>query len=163
MNILFKNKSRYPDLNNGYKLYECRSIPKGESVVSRNTYNRIVKMFCKSLASSLIETGMIDLPCDIGSIAVVSIHKKPIYDKRKKCYTYNNLIDWNRTRKEGRVIHGGSLDTVGIKFIAKNKRGRDNFNCFGIRANKSLYKKIKDMYNNNELQFIPVDIEIFER
>ena len=159
---LFKNKSRYPDLSSGYELYCNRSVktPK-DRILDRVLYNRIVKAFCKELADELEKDGIVDLPSDIGSVIAVGITKKPSYDVSLKKYRSADNVDWDATRKNGTVVRKDGNKTFGFVFQSKRVKGHGNFRCFGIRANKALYKRMRKCYDEGTLNFSLTDSELY--
>lgn len=159
---LFLGESRYPDLSKGYELYLHRSAktPK-ERILSLQQYNRIVKSYCKALADKLEDEGITDLPSNIGSIAAVNIRKKPTYDKTRKAYRPADLIDWDKTRETGGIVRKDCRITFGFVFVPKRIKGHENFRCFGIRANKALYKRMKKHYDAGTFNFYLADLETY--
>ena len=162
--VLFKGESRYPDLTGGYTLYVHRSAttPK-ERILTEEQYNKVVKAYCKSVAGVLEDEGIIDLPCGVGSVAAVDVTKKPLFDPSIGKYRPADNIDWEKTREEGRLIRKDGRKTFGIAFIPKRLDGYANFRCFGIRANKSLYKRLKKKYDKGTLDFYLPVIETYVR
>lgn len=162
--VLFKGESRYPDLSAGYTLYRHRSATTPqERVMTEEQYNKVVKAFCKNTAERFEEEGIVDMPCGMGSVAAVSVTKKPTYDPVLGKYRSANNIDWESTRREGKVIRKDGRRTFGIAFVPKRLEGLSNFRCFGIRANKALFKKLKKQYDSGTLNFYLPDIETYVR
>lgn len=162
MRKLFNGEARYPDLDCSYDYYlSRRGESERSSTLSREDFNRVVKMYCKSLAEDLCSTGSIDLPCDMGMIAAVRVKRKPVFNTRTGKYTTGSSVDWDRTREEGKIVFGDGNDAFGFVFVPKWKKGNENLRCVGIRANKELYRKMKDMYNEGTLDFYLPDSDNF--
>lgn len=155
---LFNGESHYPDMSDGYRIYldRCRNTDKN-LILTEKQYNNIVRMFCKSLASDIENNGMVDLPCDTGMIAAVRIQRTPKYIKNEKRYAYT-AVDWNKTREERRIVKTNEPETFGIAYIAKHTKKMVCSRCFGMRANKSLFKRMKKRYKDGELNFTISDI-----
>lgn len=160
---LFKNQSRYPDLSKGFETYRNRSknTPE-ERIFDEVQYNRIVKKYCKMLSEVLQNEGIVDLPSDIGSIAAVSIKRKPLYNRKTKMFMTNDYIDWNETRKTGRIVRDDNPNTFGFVFVPKHIKGHENFRCFGIRANKTLYQRMRKHYDTGTFDFYLADINTYQ-
>lgn len=159
---LFSGDARYPDLDAAYDLYLKRSAKTPVSrVLDKAQFNRIVKLFCKSKADELEKTGMIDLPCGLGMIAAVKVERKPTFDTRTGKYRTSSRVDWDETRRTGKISFMDSADTFGFVFVPKWKKGNENLRCVGIRANKELYRRMKDKYDNGTLDFFLPDAENF--
>ena len=160
--VLFKGEARYPDLESGYELYKRRSVKTDkENLLDQVTYNRIVKQYCKELAGRLLEEGVVDLPNDIGCVAAVEVTKRATYDRRQKKYRSVGLVDWNATREAGEIVRKDGNKTLGFVFSPKRVKGHNNLRCFGIRANKALYKKVRAMYDEGDLPFYLADAETY--
>lgn len=162
--VLFKGEARYPDLSNGYELYTHRSAttPK-DRLLTEEQYNKVVKLFCKEYADRLEEEGMVDLPCEIGSVVAVEVTKRPTFDPCLGKYRTADNIDWAKTRQEGTIVRKDGRKTFGIAFVPRHTKGYGNFRCFGIRANKNLYKRMKKQYDSGTLEFYLPDLETYVR
>ena len=160
--ILFKGEARYPDMDGGYTLYVNRSAKTPESrIMDKATYSRVVKKFCGVLAERLETEGMTDFPSDMGSVAAVRIRKKPVYDRRTGKFRPADTVDWNETRRSGSIVKKHDGYTLGFVFLPKRAKGRGNFRCFGIRANKALYRRMKTGFDGDGFDFYLADIETY--
>ena len=159
---LFKDEARYPDMTEGYALYRNRSANTPESrIMDMVTYSRVVKKFCRELSERLEAEGMTDFPSDMGSVAAVRIRKKPVYDRRTGRFRPSCSVDWNETRRIGTIVKRDGGQTLGFVFLPKRTKGRDNFRCFGIRANKALYRRMKSVFDGDGFDFYLADIETY--
>lgn len=145
-------------MSDGYRIYleRCKNTDK-KLVLTKTQYNNVVRMFCKGLAEDIENKGMVDLPCDTGMVAAVRIPRTPRYNKKEKKYSYTS-VDWDRTREEKRIVMSDGTETFGIAYVAKHTPKMSCSRCFGIRANKSLFKRMKKRYNEGELGFALSDI-----
>ena len=136
MKLAFSGQARYPDMTEGYELYVRRA--RTSQPVDIQTYNKIVKDYCKMLAEELEEYGMVDLPSDMGSLATIRLQRKPQY-RRKKFVGYGKW-DW----KCGH--HDGSFTAFGITFLPKREKSQ-NLRCYGFVTNRRLFQRIKEKYD----------------
>lgn len=141
MKLAFNGQAHYTDFADGYRMYVNRSR-KGESVDKR-TYNRIIRLYCSSLAERLQENGIVDLPDEIGMIAAAIIRRRPQY--RGKKFVGFGKMDWDKGH------YDGTLKTFGLVFLPKGRK-RQNMRCYGFVANRQLFKKMKSIY---ETEFCP--------
>lgn len=144
--MFFNGKARHTDFSSGYSRYlgRCKKTP-DDRVLGKGGYVDVVRAYCKHLADMLEAEGTIDLPCGIGSIVAVSIRRKPTYDKGRNM--------WRGTR--------GDRYTFGFIFSPRRERGYENFRCYGFRANRELYKRMRKKYDDGELPFYLSDKESF--
>ena len=91
MKLAFSGQGRYPDFDKGYELYVKRSRTDG--YMDRASYARVVRKYCKMLAESLEEEGMVDLPAGLGSICAALFTRKPQY-RGDKFIGYGKM-DWS--------------------------------------------------------------------
>lgn len=145
MKLAFNSQARYTDFSDGYKLYIARSR-KGESV-DETMYKRIIRKYCSRLAEHLQEYGIIDLPNEMGSIAVAEITRRPQY--RGKQFIGYGKMDW----KKGH--YDGTLKSFGFVFLPKRNK-KQNLRCYGFVANRELYKKMKDIYQAPHCSWHPI-------
>ena len=146
MKLAFNGQAHYPDYANGYDLYVKRS-KKGMSV-DYKTYKKIIRRYCEILADRLIEQGIVDLPCGLGSIASAILTRKPQY--RGKQFIGYGKMDWKTGHYDGR------LKTFGLVFLPRRSR-TENLRSFGFVANRRLFKKMKEGYNSGELAWRPIE------
>lgn len=155
---LFNGESHYPDMSDGYRLYleRCRNTDE-RVILTEKQYNNVIRMFCRSLAGDIESNGMVDLPCGMGTIAAVRISRTPKYIKSERRYAYRS-VDWDRTRADGRIVISDEPYAFGIAYMAKHMSRVSNSRCFGIRANKALFKRMKSRYKEGSLGFQLVDM-----
>lgn len=146
MKLAFSGLAHYSDLDKGYELYIKRS--RKDACLDLKAYKRAVKHYCKQLAEKLVEEGMVDLPCGLGTIAAAVLTRKPIYIKDK--FIGYGKFDWNK--KE----YDGNLKTFGLVYLPRH-RNNDSLRCFGFVANRRLFKTIKAKYTAEENSWIPID------
>ena len=160
--MYFGGKAHIPDFDCGYKLYtnRCSKTPE-ERILRKAQYGDIIKAYCKHLAQVLESNGTIDLPCGMGTIAAVSIRRKPTYDRRNGKWRVAEAIDWKRTREAGEVVRKDSRHTFGFIFSPRREKGYENLRAYGIRANARLYRKMRKQYDDGMLPFYLPDIEIY--
>ncbi len=146
MKLAFNKMAHYPDFEDGYTLYLKRK--RTDIYVDKKTYKRIIKRYCRILVKSLIENGIIDLPCSIGSIVAARITRKPQY--RGKTFVGYGKKDW----KTG--LYDGNLKTFGIVFLPNRKKHK-NIRGLGFVANRELFKTIKDRYEKDKCSWELLD------
>ena len=111
-----------------------------------DTYKRIVRDYCKALASEICETGMIELP-RIGSLAVSLFRRKPRYRNNK--FVGYGKYDWEK--KE----YDGSKNSFGVAFLPRHDKN-NNLRCYGFVANRRLYQKLKEIYEKFDCPWVPL-------
>ena len=146
MKLAFSGEGRYVDFSDGYRLYCNRRRHK--EAVDEKTYRRIIRLYCKYLSERLCREGMVDLPTGIGSIAAITITRKPQY--RGKQFVGYGKKDW-----EDRGQYDGKLKTFGLTFLPKRDRTQ-NLRCYGFVGNRELFKRIKKGYLSGECNWIPL-------
>ena len=161
--MFFKDKAHTPNLDAGYSRYigRCATSPK-ERIFSKGQYAKVVKDFCQMLSERLEREGMIDFPCGAGSVAAVQIKCKPIYDKKHKRWISTAPVDWKKTDEVGKIVRKSNPFVFGFTFLSRREKGLENFRCYGIRANRALYKKMKQQYDDGSLSFYLPNIDIYE-
>jgi len=157
---LFNGKARYPDFDKPYELYLKRS-ERSFSVLSKGMFIDIVRRYCKRLSEELDSNGYVDLPLDIGALSAVRISRTPKYDRTNKRYISADTIDWAETKRSGSIVRKHDNRTFGICFLPKRAKGMENFRAFGIVANRQLYRRMKNRFDDGELQFYLPDIETY--
>lgn len=138
MKLAFSGEGRYTDYKSGYQLYVSRL--RGREAMDFASYKRVVQMYCKSLSDELLDNGMIDLPSGIGTVAAVEITRKPQY-RGKKFIGYGKM-DWQKGH------YDGSLKAFGIGFLPRRDKVQ-NLRSFGFVANRRLFKRMKERYNED--------------
>ena len=145
MKLAFNSQAHYTDFSDGYRLYVNRSR-KGESV-DQKTYNRIIRLYCSSLADRLEEYGIIDLPNEMGMIAAAILTRKPQY--RGKTFVGFGKMDWEKGH------YDGTLKTFGLVFLPKMGK-KQNMRCYGFVANRQLFKRMKARYEQDFCPWSPI-------
>ncbi len=146
MRLAFTGEGRYAEFEKSYDEYVKRS-KKGE-YVDFKTYKRLVKGYCKKLARRLIEDGMVDLPCDMGSIATATLTRKLQY-RGKKVVGYGKM-DWKKGHYDGK------LKAFGIVYLPR--RGKNaNMRSYGFVANRRLFQKMKNIHESGESNWTPIE------
>ena len=146
MRLAFTNNGKYTDFEGGYNLYVKRS--RSDAVISEEEYRRIVRKYCSLLSDRLYEEGFVNLPGQLGSIAVSTITRKPLY-RGKKFIGYGKM-DWVNGH------YDGTLKTFGLVFLPKGGKKRNNFRCYGFVANRKLFKRMKEVYNQDFCSWSPI-------
>ena len=136
MKLAFNGQGRYADFRKGYELYVKRS--KLGKFMSEEMYRKVVRSYCRMLADTLENEGIVDLPGGLGSIAAATLTRKPQY-RGKKFIGYGKY-DWNRKH------YDGQLKTFGMVFLPRRERTQ-NLRCYGFVANRRLFQRMKDMYD----------------
>jgi hypothetical protein len=146
MRLAFTGEGRYAEFEKSYDEYVKRS-KKGE-YVDFKTYKRLVKGYCKGLARRLIEGGMVDLPCDMGSIAAATLTRKLQY-RGKKVVGYGKM-DWKKGHYDGK------LKAFGMVYLPR--RGKNaNMRSYGFVANRRLFQKMKNIHESGESNWTPIE------
>lgn len=138
--------AHYPDLTDGYTLYVRRS--KGGRVFDEKMYARIVKMYCAILANRLLETGAVDLPKGLGTISAARLTRKPQY--RGKTFVGYGKMDWTTGQYDGK------LKTFGMVYLPKHGKN-NNLRSLGFVANRSLFKRMKSLYESGDCKWSLLD------
>lgn len=146
MKMAFNGQAHYPNLDEGYELYVKRS--RNGACMSYADYKRVLKAYCKILAGRLEETGMVDLPCKLGSICAAMITRKPQF-RGDKFIGYGKK-DW----KSGQ--YDSTLKTFGLVFLPRHGKNQ-NLRSFGFVANRRLFKKVKEKYISGKSDWKPLD------
>ena len=144
MRLAFNGKAHYTDFSDGYQLYVNRS--RKEPNVDNKTYNRIIRMYCSLLANRLKETGIADLPNDMGMIVAAIMRRKPQY-RGNKFIGYGKM-DWNKGH------YDGTLKSFGLVFLPKGNK--KNLRCYGFVANRELFKEMKNLYEQQHCSWQPI-------
>lgn len=148
MRLAFTNRAQYPNFIDSYELYKKRS--KKDLTVDYTTYKRIIKTYCRILAARLVDEGLIDLPCDLGSISAVILTRKPQY-RGKKFIGYGKM-NWETGQFDGK------LKTFGITYLPKRVKYA-NLRCLGFVANRQLFKKVKARYVQEDCRWQPIEFK----
>lgn len=146
MRLAFTNQGRYPEFERGYDLYVKRS--KTGNVMDIKSYKRVLRAYCKAMSEMLCKYGIVDLPCEIGSLSAAVLTRKPQY--RGKTFIGYGKKDWTTGE------YDGTLKTFGIVFLPRMKK-HHNLRCFGFVANRRLFKKMKNIYISDDCTWYPVE------
>ena len=146
MKLAFSGKARYTDFDKGFELYKKRS--RTQCSLTVKDYKKVVKLYCKALAERLEDEGMIDLPMKLGSVATVTLTRKPQF-RGKKFIGYGKM-NWETKQ------YDGNLKAFGIAFLPNRGRS-NNLRSFGFVANRALFKNIKSKYESGETDWSPLD------
>ena len=146
MKLAFNGKAHYPNLEEGYALYAERTRKNG--YLSKEQYNKVIKLYCSTLADRLLKEGMVDLPGDIGSICASIFDRKPQY-RGKKFIGYGKM-DYSTG------FYDGIMRTFGIVFIPKRSKNA-NLRSYGFVANRRLFKKVKSLYESDDCTWEPIE------
>lgn len=145
MKLAFSGQARYPDYTDGYALYTKRS--KTGIVVDKEMYSKVVRAYCRRLADELLEEGMIDLPCELGSIAAAIITRRPQY-RGKKFIGYGKM-DWKKGHFDGK------LKAFGLVYLPR--RGKNaNLRSYGFVANRKLFQKMQKHNAGFDCKWMPI-------
>lgn len=147
MKLAFNGKAHYTDFEPGYQLYVKRA--RRDDIFDRATYNRVIRKYCQLLSNRLISNGMVDLPCNLGSISAAVFTRKPQY--RGKTFIGYGKMDWKNKRYDGK------LKAFGLVYMPRrgNKR-QSNLRCYGFVANRNLFKTMKHIYEGENCHWVPV-------
>ena len=133
MKLAFSGEGRYPEFEDGYRLYLKRA--RTNDNIDLKTYKKVVRLYCRRLAERLCENGIVDLPSGLGSIAAVTMDRKPQF-RGTKFIGYGKK-DWETGQ------YDWSKKAFGIAFLARSRK-KDNLRSYGFVANRRLFKKISE-------------------
>ena len=145
MKLAFSGEGRYPEFDDGYKLYCSRR--RGKPSMTEQQYKKAVKLYCRALSSRLIDNGIVDLPTGLGSISAITLTRKPQYRGNK--FIGLGKKDWESGQ------YDGSFKTFGITFLPRHTK-EHNLRCFGFVANRRLFQRMKEMYLSDNCSWIPL-------
>ena len=146
MKLAFSGQGRYPDYHKGYELYLKRA--KTDGVIDEKSYNRVIRQYCKMLAEQLYEDGMVDLPGRLGMITTAIFTRKPQYRKGK--FVGYGKYDWTKGHFDG------SMKAFGITILHRHDKDQ-NLRCYGFVANRRLFQRIKEVFDNGDNDWAPVE------
>lgn len=139
MKLAFNGKAHYPNLKDGYDLYAKRTRTRG--YISQEQYNSVIRLYCSILAGRLLEEGMVDLPCNLGSICAATMTRKPVYRNGK-------FIGYGKyDHKTG--LYDGNINSFGIVFLP-SRDANANLRSYGFVANRELFKRVKSYYVSDD-------------
>lgn len=144
MKLAFNGQGRYPDFEKGYALYLRRS--RGGVQMDKAMYRRVVRKYCKMLANRLCEDSMVDFPGSLGSISAAIFTRRPQYRGNK--FVGFGKIDWQSG------LYDGSLKAFGVAYLPRHDKNQ-NLRAFGFVANGRLFKRMKELYN--EQKIVPIE------
>lgn len=145
MKLAFSGKAKYPDYDDGYNAYVKKK--RFSKPVDLNIYKRVVRDYCRILAEELESNGIVELPCELGSLAAAIFTRKAKY-RDNKFLGYGKL-DWSSG------VYDGTSKAFGITFLPKYDK--KNLRCFGFVANRQLFKKMKADYESYDCKWTPVN------
>lgn len=146
MKLAFSGQGRYPDFDKGYELYVKRNRTDG--YMDRESYARVVRKYCKMLAESLEEEGMVDLPAGLGSICAALFTRKPQY-RGEKFVGYGKML-WDKGH------YDGSMKAFGLLYMPRRDKSQ-NLRCYGFVANRRLFQRMKEKYDKRECNWVPIE------
>lgn len=144
--MFFEGKARRADYGPGYARYlsRCVKTPK-DRVLDDKAYGKVIQAYCQHLADTLENQGIIDLPSGMGSIVAVRIRLKPQYNKA--------MGKW--------FTKGTNPHSFGFIYTPRREKGYENLRCYGYRANRRLYDRMRKKYDDGTLPFYLFDSEIY--
>lgn len=145
MKLAFSGEARYPDFHKGYGLYSKRV--RRREIIGFSSYCKVVKLYCASLAERLYKNGMVDLPAGLGMLSVAMI-------PRKLQYRGKTLIGYGK-RDYNTGYLDGSAKAFGVVFLPNRKKSQ-NLRCYGFVANKALYRRLKETYEESR-PWVPME------
>ena len=147
MRLAFSGEARYPDYDDGYELYKKRA--RSRECMDYTTYKRVVRRYCSELSDRLVNEGMVDLPCEIGSVSAAIFTRKAKYRNGK-------FLGYGKIGKDGKF--DGTLKAFGIVF-APNRNTSSNLRCYGFVTNRQLFKKVKSAYECEDCNWVPIEFK----
>lgn len=144
--LAFSCKGKYPDFSKGYTLYNDRS--RKTKPVDKRTYCNIIRDYCKYLSEKLERDGMVDFPKGIGTLFVTMFRRKPQYIGKQ--FVGFGKMDWKRK------AYDGSSSAFGIVFLP-SRRYTANLRSFGFVANRRLFQRLKQEYDEGTCSWKPID------
>ena len=145
MRLAFSGEARYADCTEGYKLYMKRA--RKECLVNDATYKKVLKAYCRRLSERLKQNGMVDLPCGLGMVSTTIHTRRPMYRDGK--FDGYGMMDWKTGARDGK------LKVFGIAFLPKH--GKGSLRCYGFVANRKLFQAMKEKYNGDDCQWVPIE------
>lgn len=100
------------------------------------------------LAEDLKNNGMTDFPCGLGTVAAVTIRRRPQY-RGEKFIGYGSY-NWEKGH------YNGEPDAFGLAFLPKRDKTQ-NLRCYGFVANRRLFKKMKERYQSYDCPWVPME------
>lgn len=147
MKLAFSGDAHYTSFDSGYERYVKGA--KTRELVDRATYNRVVRSYCQLLVDRLYEEGMVDLPCNMGTLAAVKIKRKPQF--RKGRFVGFGKLDWEKG------TYDDSREAFGVAFLPKHGIN-DNLRCYGFVANRRLYQRMRDRSEEFTCPWVPMKL-----
>lgn len=148
MKLAFNGKAKYTDFTPGYELYKKRT--RSREVLPIAIYKRIVRAYCKLLSDRLIHEGNIDIPYCAGMIAAAEFTRRPQY-RGKKFIGYGKK-DWETG------YYDGNLKAFGLAYLPVRGKN-ENMRCYGFVANRKLFKKMQQAYEEYYREWEPVKFD----
>ena len=148
MKLAFNGQAHYTDFASGYDLYKKRS--KAGRSFSEREYRRVIRTYCRLLADSLVKNGIVDFPGELGSVVAAVITRKAQY-RGKKFIGYGG---WDYKNK----CYDGKLKTFGMVYLPRQKKN-DNLRSFGFVANRQLFRRMKERFQDSLCPWTPITFE----
>lgn len=146
MKLAFSGEARYPDFKDGYELYKKGT--RSRECMDFQTYKRVVRRYCSGLGDKLLTNGFVDFPLQIGSIAAAIFTRKAKYRDGKFA---------GFGKYDPKLGHyDGSLKAFGLVFLPNRKKD-NNLRCYGFVANRKLFKKMKEIYDDYDCPWTPIE------
>ena len=146
MKLAFNGQARYPDMTDGYDLYRRRT--RKNEPVPLHIYTAVIKEYCRMLSESLQKDGMVDLPSGLGMIVAVTMDRRPQF--RGKRFVGYGKYDWTKG------YYDGDPKAFGIAFLPRRTKTQ-NLRCYGFVANRSLFKRMKELYSGYDCPWVPME------
>lgn len=146
MKLALNGQGHYTDFSGGYDLYVRRS--RGGNCVDFATYRRIVRGYCRLLAGRLVREGIADLPKGLGTVAAVTLTRKPQY--RGKRFVGYGKMDWETGH------YDGNLKAFGVTYLPKHGKNAC-LRCLGFVANRRLFGRVKRMSLTEGCEWTPLE------
>ena len=147
MKLAFSGQARYPEFEEGYRLYKSRN--RSREPLDEKTYRRVVREYCKLLRRDLLADGMVDLP-SIGSLYATIFRRRPQY-RGDKFVGYGKM-DWEKGHYDGEPT------AFGISFLPKRNK-TSNLRSFGFVANRRLFQEMKALYQSYDCPWTPMEFD----
>lgn len=148
MKLAFGGQAHYTDFNDWYSIYCKRNAQ--FNPVDLKTYKRVIKAYCRLLAERLEKEGQIELPSNVGTITAAFVTKKPQYRNDK--FVGYGAWNWKERRYDGK------LKAFAMVFLPSKGRN-ENLRCFGFVANRRLFKRMKVLYNERRVRWVPLEFK----
>ena len=147
MKLAFSGEARYPRYTEGYELYKKRT--RSRECMDFDTYKRVIRRYCSGLGDRLVDEGMVDLPCGLGSIT------SAIFTRKAK-YKDGRFLGYGKIGRDGKF--DGTLKAFGIVYMPRRDKN-NNLRCYGFVTNRQLFKRVKNKYIGDECNWVPIEFK----